>query len=127
MKYTFGKSEKLKNEKTIALLFEKGKSVSAYPLRMVYLKVESSDGAKIKAGVSVSKRHFKKAVDRNRIKRLMREAYRLQKQAFFSNFSASYTLMFLYISKDGTDFETMCSKMSVLLEKFTKEISKSNP
>lgn len=127
MKFNFNKKEKLKSEKLIAQLFAEGQTIAVYPLRLVYLPTLYDDGTKIKAGVSVSKRNFKNAVDRNRIKRLMREAYRLQKGAWFYNFSASYAFMFLYTGKDGTDFETVNLKMSNLLEKFIKEISNSNP
>ena len=118
MKFTFNKKQKLKGEKLIAQLFAEGQSVAAYPLRLVYLKTTFEDHVKMKVGVSVSKRNFKNAVDRNRIKRLMREAYRLQNEVYFNNFSDSYALMILYIGKDGTDFETVTSKMKQLLDKF---------
>lgn len=121
MKFTFNNKEKLKGEKLIAQLFAEGQSVAAYPLRLVYLKTTFEDSVKVKAGVSVSKRNFKKAVDRNRIKRLMREAYRLQKSAYFNNFSGSYALMILYIGKDGTDFETISLKMNQLFDKFQQK------
>ncbi|MCK7589482.1 ribonuclease P protein component [Subsaxibacter sp. CAU 1640] len=123
MKFTFNKKEKLKSEKLITQLFEEGQSVAAYPLRMVYLQTSFDDDIKVKAGVSVSKRNFKKAVDRNRIKRLMREAYRLQKASYFNNLSESYALMILYIGKDGTDFETVNHKMKSLLDKFLHKIT----
>lgn len=121
MKLSFKKREKLKSEKLITLLFTEGESVLVYPLRMVYLQTTFEDHEKVKAGVSVSKRHFKNAVDRNRIKRLMREAYRLQKGSFFNNLSGSYALMILYIGKDGTDFETMSLKMKQVFDKFLQK------
>lgn len=124
MKFTFHKREKLKSEKLISKLFEVGHSVAAYPLRIVYLPTTFEEGVLIKAGVSVSKRHFKKAVDRNRIKRLMREAYRLQKPMLFNNFSSSYALMILYIGKEETDFEMVTLKMSQVFTKFLQKISK---
>jgi ribonuclease P protein component len=122
MKFTFNKKEKLKSEKLIAQLFAEGQSVVAYPLRLVYLPTTFDDNVKVKTGVSVSKRNFKKAVDRNRIKRLMREAYRLQKDAYFNNFSASYAFMILYIGKEETEFETISQKMTQILNKFLKNI-----
>ena len=118
MDFTFNKKEKLKSQKLIEQLFAQGQSVAAYPLRLVYIKTTFDADVKIKTGVSVSKRHFKKAVDRNRIKRLMREAYRLQKAKYVDNISGQYALMVLYIGKDGTDFETVSKKMTVLMDKF---------
>ncbi len=123
MSNTYSKKEKLKSKKLIEQLFTEGQSVSVFPLRMVYLKTTESDEKGLKCGVSVSKRHFKKAVDRNRIKRLLREAYRLNKLTFFNNSSESYALMILYISKDGTDFESVNKKMKQLLEAFSKKVS----
>ncbi|MGJ8591483.1 MAG: ribonuclease P protein component [Aquaticitalea sp.] len=121
MKFTFNKKEKLKSEKLITQLFAEGKSVAAYPLRLVYLHTSFEDGVKAKAGVSVSKRNFKNAVDRNRIKRLLREAYRLQKPAYFNNFSASYAFMILYIGKEETDFHNVSLKMKQLFDKFLQK------
>nr|WP_321243319.1 ribonuclease P protein component [uncultured Psychroserpens sp.] len=123
MSLSYPKKEKLKSQKLIEQLFSEGKSVSAYPLRMVYLKSEFDEDTQFKTGVSVSKRNFKKAVDRNRIKRLLREGYRLNKGAYFNNISSCYTLMILYIGKDGTDFDSVNKKMKQLLETFSKKVS----
>ena len=123
MSFSYPKKEKLKSQKLIEQLFSEGKSVSAYPLRMVYLKSKFDDDTQFKTGVSVSKRNFKKAVDRNRIKRLLREGYRLNKGAYFNNISSCYTLMILYIGKDGTDFDSVNKKMKQLLETFSKKVS----
>ena len=121
MKFTFNKKEKLKSEKLITQLFAEGQSVVAYPLRLVFLATTFEDDVKVKAGVSVSKRNFKKAVDRNRIKRLMREAYRLQKGSVFNNSSSHYALMILYIGKEKTDFETINQKMKHAFDKFLRQ------
>ena len=121
MDQTYKKIEKLKSEKLIEKLFSEGKSVAVYPLRLVYLKTNFDDPVKVKTGVSVSKRNFKKAVDRNRIKRLMREAYRLNKSKYFNNISDQYAFMILYIGKTGTDFETISKKMNTLMDIFCKK------
>ena len=121
MDSTYKKIEKLKSKKLIGQLFDEGKSVSAYPLRLVYLKTEFTDGAQIKTGVSVPKRQFKKAVDRIRIKRLLREAYRLNKAQYFNNTSNCYAFMILYIGKESTAFEVVNSKMKRLFELFLKK------
>lgn len=126
MSLSYPKKEKLKSKKLIEQLFSEGKSISAYPLRMVYLKTEYGDETvQFKTGVSVSKRNFKNAVDRNRIKRLLREAYRLNKSVYFNNILSSYALMILYIGKDGTDFDSVDTKMKELLDAFSKKVSQS--
>ncbi|WP_323787482.1 ribonuclease P protein component [Psychroserpens sp.] len=125
MSFSYSKKEKLKSQKLIEQLFSEGKSVSAFPLRMVYLKTEFEDGVQFKTGVSVSKRNFKNAVDRNRIKRLLREAYRLNKTIYFNNILGSYAFMILYISKDGTDFDSIETKMKQLLDTFSKKVSQN--
>lgn len=119
MKLTYNKNEKLKGEKLISKLFSEGLSVSAYPLRLVYLKQETV----MKTGVSVSKRNFKKAVDRIKIKRLLREAYRINKNMLIDNNEEAYAFMILYINKDMPDFELVNTKMKVLFNKFNAKIS----
>ncbi|CAH8286613.1 ribonuclease P protein component [Mariniflexile fucanivorans] len=123
MKFTFNQKEKLKSKKLIEQLFTEGKSVSAFPLRLVYLPTIFDDGVLVKTGVSVSKRHFKTAVDRNRIKRLMRESYRLNKAVHFNNLTASYAFMILYIGKEKPTLTEMQTRMKQLFEKFSKNIS----
>lgn len=123
MKFTYQKREKLKSQKLIEKLFLEGKSISAFPLRMIYLQTTFEDGSKLKTGVSVSKRNFKKAVDRNRIKRLLREAYRLNKPEYFNNITTSYALMILYIGKETTDFDAINSKLKLLFSTFIEKIS----
>jgi len=93
MKYSYKKTEKLKSEKLITELFTSGNSVSAYPLRLVFLESSFLEDVKIKTGVSVPKKNFKKAVDRIRIKRLIREAYRLNKLDAFNNLEKKNPLM----------------------------------
>lgn len=123
MRFKYTKKDKLKSKKVIDHLFTEGKSISVYPLRLVYLKTEYEDNSIIKTGVSVSKRLHKTAVARNRIKRLLREAYRLNKPLFFNNSTTSYAFMILYLSKDGTTFEELNTKMKLLFEKFLDKTS----
>ncbi|UAB76461.1 ribonuclease P protein component [Mesoflavibacter sp. SCSIO 43206] len=119
MRYTYNKDEKLKSQKAIEQLFAEGKSVSTYPLRMVYLDNQTQ----LKVGVSVSKRNFKLAVHRNRVKRLLREGYRLNKNLLIDNKLDHYTLMILYISKEMPDFKIIDKKMKALLTKFNDQVS----
>ena len=123
MDYTFKKLEKLKSKKKIEQLFLEGSSVTAFPLRLMYLQTSFKDGANIKISVSVSKRNFKKAVDRNRIKRLMREAYRLNKNSYFNNITTQYALMILYIGTDKPKFKTLETKIKLLFAQFLDKVS----
>nr|WP_110474398.1 ribonuclease P protein component [Winogradskyella epiphytica] len=124
MNFKYSKKDKLKSKKLIEQLFTEGKAVTAYPLRLVYLKTDFDDGSQLKTGVSVSKRLHKTAVSRNRIKRLMREAYRLNRPLYFNNSSSSYAFMILYLSKDGTSFDKLNHSMKHLFKKFFTQIKK---
>ena len=96
MNFTYPKNEKLKSKITIGLLFSEGKSVSKYPLRLVYYSGNLGESQNIKMGVSVSKKHFKKAVDRNYFKRVLRETYRLNKHLLIDSLDKPYAFMFFY-------------------------------
>lgn len=118
MNFTYPKKEKLKSKITIGLLFSEGKSVSKYPLRLVYHSGPSVDGEKIKMGVSVSKRNFKKAVDRNYFKRVLRETYRLNKHILHDNLDTAHSFMFFYQTKDRLSYDEINTKTVQLFEKF---------
>ncbi|MCF7568724.1 ribonuclease P protein component [Sabulilitoribacter arenilitoris] len=120
---SYPKKEKLKSKKRIDQLFTEGQSVSAFPLRLVYLQTRFEDKIVAKTGVSVSKRNFKTAVDRNRIKRLLREVYRLNKADFFNNITTQYAFMILYIGKDKPTFTQVETTMKRLFEKFLDTVS----
>jgi ribonuclease P protein component len=123
MSLKYGKKDKLKSKKTIERLFNEGRSITVYPLRLVYLETVFKDSSILKTGVSVSKKHHKTAVSRNRIKRLLREAYRLNKQKFFNNSSTSYAFMILYLRKEGTNSADINSAMKMLFQKFLDKTS----
>jgi len=125
IKVTYPKKEKLKSKKLIEQLFNEGKAVTVFPLKLIYLNTSFENDIKIQAGVSVSKRNFKSAVDRNRIKRLLREAYRLNKHELFNTISTQYAFMVLYIGKVGTTFEDTNSQMKQLFRKFINKTSEN--
>lgn len=124
MNFTYPKNERLKSKTTIGLLFTEGKSVSKYPLRLVYHEAEENSEEKIKIGVSVSKKYFKKAVDRNYFKRVLRETYRLNKNLLWDNIQQPYSLMFFYQTKDRLTYEEINTKTVQLFEKFIQQVNK---
>ena len=122
MDFSYPKDEKLKSKKTIDLLFTEGKSVSKYPLRLVYIETTFEDDVPLKIGVSVSKKHFKKAVDRNYFKRVLRECYRLNKHLLVDNIDTKFAMLFFYQTKDKLSYQEINEKTQQLFEKFLKSI-----
>lgn len=104
--YTLSKDERLYAEKRIEALFAGGASFIAYPLRVVYIARENeseNESPTISILTSVSKKRFKRAVKRNRVKRLIREAYRLNKKElidFAKQSGKSYDIAFLYLKSE---------------------------
>lgn len=124
MNFTYPKNERLKSKTTIGSLFSNGKSVSKYPLRLVYRQAEENSEEQTKIGVSVSKKYFKKAVDRNYFKRVLRETYRLNKHLLLDNLDQPYSIMLFYQTKDRLSYEEINTKMIQLFEKFAAQINK---
>lgn len=120
MKFTYPKHEKLKSKTTIDLLFTEGKSVSKYPLRLVYVENKEADSELIKFGVSVSKKYFKKAVDRNYFKRVLRETYRLNKHLLIDNLEKPHAFMFFYQTKERLSYKEIEEKTIQLFQKFNQ-------
>lgn len=130
MSNTYPKSEKLKSKNAINLLFSEGKSVSKYPLRLVFVEnkaeidLDKPNESKIKMGVSVSKKHFKKAVDRNYYKRVLRECYRLNKHLLIENIQKPYAFMLLYQTADRLSYAEIFEKTQQIFEKFVATLEK---
>lgn len=116
--FKYPKEEKLKKDNEITLLFAKGKWRSCGNLRIIILKNHPDlQNENVKLGVSVSKRYFKKAVYRNRVKRLLRESYRLNKDLFKESFGEKTLAMLFWISNElpekfqdvETEFIKLCN------------------
>lgn len=120
MRFTFGKQEKLKSRKLIEKLFTEGSSVKKFPVRLVFLQTEHTSDFPVQVGFSVPKRNFKKAVDRNRIKRLLREAYRLQKNSLYEQLQQPYIFMFTFIGKKDPTYLEAEQKIQEVLALFMK-------
>ncbi|MGB0777447.1 MAG: ribonuclease P protein component [Flavobacteriaceae bacterium] len=121
MKYTFKAYERLKSKKKIQELFTSGRVIKSFPFKLVYTPLDQGqEEHQIQLAVSVSKRLFKNAVDRNRQKRLIKEAYRLQKPALYLELKNSYACMIIYLSKEELSFDQSQKAMKKLLTKFIK-------
>lgn len=121
---TYPANEKLKSRKAIEALFSNGKSVGKYPLRINYRILEQAEEP-FQITVSVSKRYFKRAHDRNYYKRLLREIYRLNKAEFHAVCPQPVQLMFLYQTKDRYSFEQLQATTRLLLAKWKEQLNKS--
>ena len=117
---TFPKKEHLCGEIRINNLFVEGKAFIAYPLRVVYKYEFAPAATPVLVMVTVPKKRFKRAVKRNRIKRLIRENYRLNKQglnAFCIENGVKLQVSFAYVSNDELPFETLSQSMKTALSK----------
>ena len=121
MEQSFGKQEKLKSKIFIGQLFEEGKQLKKYPIKVIYVPISSAE-KKHQVGVSVPKRGFKNAVDRNYLKRLLREAYRKNKYLVASA-KKSYALMFIYLGKEKKEFSVIEKQMQKLLNELATKVS----
>ena len=127
----FGKAEKLKSRKVIEELFARGKSLNVFPIRISYkfLPLPADEKVVFQVGVSVSKRNFKRAVDRNRIKRLLREAYRLQKQEFIKVLKEQGKIgyvFFIYTDKQMPQYPIVFDAMTKCLEVLKRKAINEN-
>jgi ribonuclease P protein component len=121
-RYTFKKDEKLKSRKTIEQLFKDGKSFSNFPFRVLWQFTKAVKGP-IQTGFAVSSKNFKKAVDRNRIKRQMREAYRLQKnelQTRLTHHQKQLAVFIIYVGNELPDYDFIFEKTDHVLTRLIK-------
>jgi ribonuclease P protein component len=129
--FTLGKNERLKSRKQIEQLFSEGKNFPLSPFRIYYLVTPPSTNSSstLQFGVGVSGKNFKRAVDRNRVKRLTREAYRLQKkqlQEATMQKKLQLNIFFIYTGKELPPFSIVREKVNVILIKLTKIVNENN-
>ena len=127
--HTLSKNERLKSYKRIRILFAEGEKFRVSPLLVYYrLRDEPAEDVQMQMGVSVSSRYFKRAVDRNLLKRRIREAYRLQKIALkdmLKEKKIAMDLFFVYIEPEIADYETIFKAMAQALDNLMKRINKT--
>ncbi len=127
--FSYSAKEKLKSRKLLDELFASGKSFSVFPVKVIYKEVADTIDFPVKVGVGVSSRHFKKAVDRNRIKRLLRESYRLHKQPvldFTVKHNKKIIVFLLCIDRVLPDQAILHTKMPLIIDKLIKLLSENS-
>lgn len=116
MNYKFPKEHRLKSPKTIEKLFSEGKTISKYPIKTFYF-IEDSEVSL--AAFAVPKRNFKSAVDRNRIKRQLRESYRLNRHIILHEEISKFKMLFLYLGKKKPTYSEIDNAMIGQLKKLS--------
>ena len=128
--YSLGRKERLRGLKLTEELFNgsKSRSMAAFPIRMVYMKTDRNEGdPAAKMLVSVSKRHFKRAVKRNRVKRQIREAYRYNKHILSAiPQGETYLIALLWQSDDLFESKEVAASVEKLLRRLNEKIEKNN-
>jgi ribonuclease P protein component len=127
--FTLGKHERLKRRKIIDQLFSDGKAINLAPLRAIYKLYQNKLESPLQAGFTVGSRHFKKAVDRNRIKRLLREAWRLQKNSLQEKLSAEQkqlAVFIIYTGKEMPPSSKVHEGVAVILNKLEKRLNENS-
>jgi len=125
---SLGKSERLKSRKQIDILFDSGKKITVFPFRMIY--TITGGAGSVRAGFTVSSKNFPRAVDRNRIKRLTREAYRVQNAALKTLINVNKQqihLFFIYTGREILSFNEVKAGLVKVLDKLVRTIHEINP
>jgi len=123
--FSYNKKEKLKSRKQLEQIFMEGKSLTVFPIKIFYELNQEQDNI-IKTGVGVSRKNFRKSVHRNRIKRLLREAYRTEKTELLNYLEENkkqIALFFLYIDKTQPDYFSLKQTMQTAIKKLISEMA----
>jgi ribonuclease P protein component len=121
---TFGKAERLCSKKLIGELFKDGKHITIFPYRLIWKEVELPSSSPVQIAISVPKKRMKRAVDRNRIKRVLREGYRLNKAELYNSLKDSkkqYALFLIYSGPKDIEFKEAEGKIILILQRLIKE------
>lgn len=129
-RYTLERNERLKHRKVIQLLFKQGRSFVTFPVRVVWLENEAPDGpAKTRFSLTVPKKNYPRAVDRNRLRRLVRESYRLHKPDFLEKLpegDRQFSIMLIYIAREELPFKVVYKAVGKALARLAGEIAKQD-
>lgn len=124
--FSFNKKEKLKSKKLLEQLFADGKSFNVFPIKVIYRFLDEMEHEQLaQVAVGTSTKNFKRANKRNRIKRLLRENYRLNKApllAALQEKNKRLGIFFLYIDKELPQYSTLNFKMPLAIERLVKDV-----
>jgi len=125
--FSYQKKDKLKSRKQTQFLFAKGQSMNAFPIKLIYT-LESNEPGSVQTGVGAPSRTFRKAVDRNRVKRLLREGYRLERPEFIASSvdalnKLRVNLFFLYTDATVISQKEIQEKIKQLLSRLSEKIN----
>lgn len=120
--FSLRKAERLSSQKIIEKLFAEGDSILQYPLKMVFLRTDLQISCPAQTAFTASKKGFKKAVTRNRIKRLLRETYRINKHLIYDDLKAEQLAIFIiFIGKEIPKYHPLETAMRKGLNKIIKK------
>jgi ribonuclease P protein component len=129
--FTFQKKDKLKSRKQTQFLFAKGQSMNAFPIKLIYT-IESNEPGSLQTGVGAPSRTFRKAVARNRVKRLLREGFRLERPDFLRSSASALNklrvnLFFLYTDATVISQKEIQEKIKQLLSRLSEKLNSTSP
>jgi ribonuclease P protein component len=122
MSQTFQKEERLKSKIVFGELISHGNSAKKYPFVLLWKKVDSAQEFPIKIAFSVSKKRFPLAVDRNAMKRKIREIYRLHKSKWYEKLNQKYAVLLIYTSKEKMKSAEMENKLIQVFDRFITDV-----
>lgn len=123
---TFPKSEHLKSKKVMEEVFSSGSSIKKFPFLLKFIRTNFEAGANVQIVISIPKRKVKKATTRNRLRRQIKEAYRLNKEELLSLISKQkqdLALFLIYTGEEKVKYEFLESRIKVILQDLIKQIS----
>ena len=123
---TFRKSERLSSRKIITALFEKGQAFNSYPFKVLWNLDTAASSFPAQMCIAVPKKSFRRAHDRNLIKRKTREAYRKNKSALYATLiekNVKISLLLIYVAKEDLNYALIENKMTSLIAQLTKNVA----
>ena len=125
MSQSFHKTERLKSKIIFDELIASGSTIKKHPFILVWKKLNVDQSYPIRIAFSVSKKRFPLAVDRNEMKRKIREAYRLKKSDIYANLSDNYAILLIYTTKEKINKDLLNNKLKLVFERFIDDAEKS--